>query len=60
MNNIVSNLGDLVCVGVSALDIRVLNSSCAARSSTITIGYLLLAAIIAVAVAFFLKSRGPA
>ena len=39
LNKIASDIGDIVCVGIHALDIGVLTASCTARSSTITIGY---------------------
>ena len=45
LNKIASDIGDIVCVGIHALDIGVLNASCTARSSTITIGYVALAAL---------------
>ena len=40
LNKIASDIGDIVCVGIHALDIGVLTASCTARSSTITIGYV--------------------
>ncbi|MBF9235506.1 hypothetical protein [Microvirga alba] len=60
MNKIASDFGDLVCVGINAFNIGALNSSCAARSTTITIGYVAMAAIAVVVVTLFLKSRRPA
>ena len=60
LNKIASDIGDIVCVGIHILDIGVLNASCTARSSTITIGYVALAALAMVGVAVLAKSRRPA
>ena len=60
LNKIASDIGDIVCVGIHALDIGVLTASCTARSSTITIGYVALAALAMVGVAVLAKSRRPA
>ena len=60
LNKIASDIGDIVCVGIHNLDIGVLNASCTARSSTITIGYVALVALAMVGVAVLAKSRRPA
>ena len=60
LNKIASDIGDIVCVGIHTLDIGVLNANCTARSSTITIGYVALAALAMVGVAVLAKSRRPA
>ena len=59
LNKIASDIGDVVCVDPK-LDIGVLNASCTARSSTITIGYVALVALAMVGVAVLAKSRRPA
>jgi len=60
LNKIASDIGDIVCVGIHKLDIGVLNASCTARSSTITIGYVASAALAMVGVALLAKSRWTA
>jgi hypothetical protein len=59
LNRIASDIGDIFCVGIYKLDISLLNASCTARSSTITIGYVALTALAMVGVALLAKSRRP-
>ncbi len=60
MNNIASGFGDIVCVAVNGFNISFLSSSCVARSSTTTIGYVTIAAIAVVVIMLLIKSRRAA